>query len=116
MAQQITEQPIMERGCPCFGRELQEWRDTANMSLEQFAKAMDTTAEMVDEIERGRRPVSTQWVRHADEVLRARGRLTIEAGEMLMYHAGLVTQTLIDHPRQGAGPIRLPAEFAASAA
>jgi Helix-turn-helix domain len=116
MAQQNTEQQIMEPGCPCFGRELQEWRDGANMSLEQFAKEMDTTVTAVDEIERGRRPVSTEWVFRADEALGARGRLRTEAGECLMYHAGMVTQTLHDHPRQGPGPIKLPAEFATNAA
>jgi Helix-turn-helix domain len=106
MVQQVVEPP-----CPCFGRQLRRFRDAADMGLQAFAAAVGSAVDMVDEVERGRRAVSPEWVQQADEVLYARGMLCAEAGECLSYHAGMVTDVLHEEPHLGPGPIRLPADF-----
>jgi transcriptional regulator with XRE-family HTH domain len=106
----------MQTPCPCFGKQLRRFRDRADMSLEKLAELTGTAADMVDEVERGRRAVSTEWVQRADEVLDADGMLCIEAGECLSIHAGLVPDIQNEHVSGSAGPIRLPALFTADAA
>jgi transcriptional regulator with XRE-family HTH domain len=111
MTAQLIDEP-----CPCFGQELRRLRDRADMSLGKLAELTGSTVEMVDEVERGRRAVSTAWVQLADEVLDADGMLCAEAGECVSYHAGMLTDIRKEFSHKGTGPVRLPAAFTTTAA
>jgi transcriptional regulator with XRE-family HTH domain len=107
---------LMDDLCPCFGKQLRRFRDEADMSLERLAELTGYPTAMLDEVERGRRAVSTEWILVADMALRANGGLRVEVSDFLNVHAGMVTDIHNEHTNDRACPIRLPVSFIAVAA
>jgi hypothetical protein len=108
---------ILPVPCRCFGDRLRYARNLVVVPLDEFAARVGSPTQVVDEVERGLRAVSTTWVAKADEVLRTGGDLLLTAGDCLHYHAWGHRDTLNGAYRhEGAGPIRLPAAYILSAA
>jgi Helix-turn-helix domain len=104
---------LMEIPCGCFGSWLRRFREERKMNPETFAAAARCTPERLEEVERGLRAVSSEWVRAVDERLDGNGVLTLSAGDSLHFRLWRKPDMYTGHIHDGPGPIRLPGAFIA---
>jgi transcriptional regulator with XRE-family HTH domain len=107
----VVTVPAQQSLCPYVGQLVRQARDEADVSLGRLAELTGLPVEEVDAVERGRRAVSAAWLRLADKVLGARGRLRAEAGECLIVHTGMVTDINDLHSKDGICAIRVPSGY-----
>jgi transcriptional regulator with XRE-family HTH domain len=112
----IVTVPAQQSLCPYVGQLVRQVRDEADVSLGKLAELTGLPTEEVDAVERGKRAVSAAWLRLADKVLGARGRLRAEAGECLIVHTGMVPDVHGLHSKDGICAIRVPGYFLTDAA